>query len=61
MILPDLSQKGILDKNKANGLAKLLVCLQASWFCAQMVGRFATDCNPISLLEINTFLHAISA
>ena len=59
MVLPDLSKSEITDKSKANGLAKTLVCLQASWFCAQMLGRLATDGNPISLLELNTFLHAI--
>ncbi|KAJ8111466.1 hypothetical protein OPT61_g5945 [Boeremia exigua] len=58
-VLPDISERSILDKSKANGLAKLLVCLQASWFCAQIIGRLATAGNPISLLELNTFLHAI--
>jgi hypothetical protein len=56
-LLPDLSKEGIRDKSKANGLAKFLVCVQAIWFIAQTVGRLATDL-PISLLEMNTLLHA---
>jgi hypothetical protein len=56
-LLPDLSREGIRDKSKANGLAKFLVCVQAIWFIAQTVGRLATDL-PISLLEMNTLLHA---
>jgi hypothetical protein len=56
-LLPDLSRGGIGDKSKANGLAKFLVCVQAIWFIAQTVGRLGTDL-PISLLEMNTLLHA---
>jgi hypothetical protein len=56
-LLPDLSKEGIRDKSKANGLAKFLVCVQAIWFIAQTVGRLTTDL-PISLLEMNTLLHA---
>jgi hypothetical protein len=56
-LLPDLSRESIRDKSKANGLAKFLVCVQAIWFIAQTIGRLATDL-PISLLEMNTLLHA---
>jgi hypothetical protein len=56
-LLPDLSRSDIGDKSKANGLAKFLVCVQAIWFIAQTVGRLGTDL-PISLLEMNTLLHA---
>lgn len=58
-VLPDISKRFIKDKSKANGLAKLLVCLQATWFCVQVVGRLASEDSPISLLELNTFLHAV--
>lgn len=58
-VLPYISEQKILDKSKANGFTKLVACLQASWFCAQVMGRLAVDGSPISLLELNTFLHAI--
>jgi hypothetical protein len=57
--IPDVSKRAILDKSKANGIGKLLLCLQAGWFGAQTVGRFATKDNPISLLELNVLLHAL--
>ena len=57
-MLPDISEADILDKSKANILAKSLVCLQGAWFSAQFIGRLATS-HIISLLELNTFLHAI--
>ncbi len=37
--LPDLSKEEIRSKSKANGLAKALVCIQASWFIAQCITR----------------------
>lgn len=57
--IPDISKRAILDKSKANGIGKLLLCLQAGWFGAQTVGRLATKDNPISLLELNVLLHAL--
>ncbi|PSN62719.1 hypothetical protein BS50DRAFT_474757, partial [Corynespora cassiicola Philippines] len=57
-LIPDISEENIKDKSKANELAKTLVCLQAVWFCIQVIGRLATH-YPISLLEMNTFAHAI--
>jgi hypothetical protein len=57
-LLPDLSESEILDKSKANQLAKGLVCLQALWFLAQCITRLAQGLA-ISLLELNTFAHTI--
>ncbi|KAH7094861.1 hypothetical protein FB567DRAFT_511241 [Paraphoma chrysanthemicola] len=57
-LLPDISAEFIRDKSKANSFAKLLVCIQACWFIAQTIGRLATRL-PISLLEMNTLLHAL--
>ncbi|KAH7085226.1 hypothetical protein BKA63DRAFT_499223 [Paraphoma chrysanthemicola] len=57
-VIPDISEEEILDKSKADGFSKILVCIQALWFLLQCVGRLATH-YPISLLELNTFLHAI--
>ncbi|KAH6619005.1 hypothetical protein C7974DRAFT_342103 [Boeremia exigua] len=58
MSIPDLSKSAIEDKSKANWLAKALVCSQACWFIVQITGRASTSA-PISLLEMNTFLHAL--
>ena len=59
-LLPFLSEDEIWDKSKANSLAKAIVCIQAVWFCAQVIGRLA-ERMPISLLELNTFAHALCA
>ena len=59
-VLPFLSEEEIWDKSKANGLAKAIVCIQALWFCTQCIARLAQG-MPISLLELNTFAHALCA
>jgi hypothetical protein len=56
-LLPDISEESIGDKSKADGFAKFIVCMQATWFIIQSVGRL-TMRLPISLLEMNTLLHA---
>ncbi|KAL8758101.1 MAG: hypothetical protein Q9199_001734 [Rusavskia elegans] len=58
--MPSLSEEEIKSKSKANGLAKTLVCAQALWFLTTCVTRLAQRI-PISLLELNTFGHAICA
>jgi hypothetical protein len=58
--LPDVSIEDIRDKSKADTLAKFIVCVQAIWFCIQIVVRMAQHL-PISLLELNTFAHALCA
>ncbi|KAF8855049.1 hypothetical protein BDZ45DRAFT_757801, partial [Acephala macrosclerotiorum] len=55
-----ISVDDILDKSKASGLAKSLVCTQALWFCIQCLSRVLQGL-PITLLELNTFAHSISA
>lgn len=45
----------IRDKSKANSLAKLLVCLQASWFMLQCITRVAMSLS-ITLLEVCTYV-----
>ncbi|KAJ7072989.1 hypothetical protein C8F01DRAFT_1105941 [Mycena amicta] len=57
-LLPRISEEDIEDKSKADGLAKLLVALQAAWFCLQCISRGAQHL-PISLLEITTGAHAL--
>ena len=54
--LPDVSEKDILDKSKANNLAKALVVIQASWMLLQTLGRVIVGL-PITLLEVNTMAH----
>lgn len=56
--LPNLSSAEISDKSKADGLAKTLVCLQATWMLAQSVGRLAAGL-PVTLLEVNTIGHCV--
>ena len=59
-LLPDISTGYINDKSKADGLAKALVILQASWFVLQCVARVAGGLT-LSLLELNTWSHAVCA
>ncbi|KAL8932359.1 MAG: hypothetical protein Q9216_006871, partial [Gyalolechia sp. 2 TL-2023] len=56
--LPDITAEQIKDKSKADGLKKTLVCIQALWFCIQCITRLAQSL-PVSLLELNTFGHAL--
>ena len=58
--IPDVSEEDIRDESKADGLPKVLVCLQAIWFCVQCVVRVAQS-QDISFLELNTFAHAVCA
>ncbi|PVH97159.1 hypothetical protein DM02DRAFT_568364 [Periconia macrospinosa] len=58
--IPDISEAEIQDKSKASNLAKTIVCLQASWFGVQCCTRWGQGLA-VSLLELNTFGHAISA
>jgi hypothetical protein len=53
-----LTTEWIEDKSKADGFAKILVCVQATWFLVQTVGRLAAQ-FPISILELNTAAHAV--
>lgn len=57
-IVPRIRQEEVIDKGKANTVAKAIVCVQAFWFCAGCVTRLAQHL-PISLLELNTFAHCI--
>lgn len=59
-LIPDIAEKDIKDKSKADSLAKFIVCLQALWFCVQCITRVSQQ-KAISLLELNTFAHAFCA
>lgn len=58
--LPEIQEKQIKDKSKADGLAKSLVVLQAGWMILQTIARVQQHL-PVSLLEINTIGHVICA
>jgi hypothetical protein len=59
-LIPNIAESVISDKSKANWMAKTLVCLQATWFCIQCITRLAQGLA-ITLLELNTFAHALCA
>lgn len=54
--LPDIPKEDILDKSKANDLAKALVMIQAGWILLQVIGRLLARL-PVTLLEVNTIAH----
>jgi hypothetical protein len=45
---------------QASGIVKAITCVQAVWFCSQCIARMNNGLA-ISLLELNTFAHCISA
>ena len=58
--VPDFSAHDIRDKNKADGLAKLLVCIQAGWMIVQVTSRSAAGLAT-TLLEVHTVAHVVCA
>lgn len=58
--LPFVTQAEIRDKNKADTVAKFLVCFQAGWMIVQVVARMA-ERLPVTLLEVNTIGHVACA
>jgi hypothetical protein len=56
--LPRVSRAFISDKSKADGLAKALATVQASWLIVQCLGRTVGGL-PVSLLECNALAHAL--
>jgi hypothetical protein len=57
-LMPNLSEGTIRDKSKASGFGRTIVCLQAVWFCTQIIVCVSTHLT-ISVLELNTFAHAL--
>ncbi|KAA8897466.1 hypothetical protein FN846DRAFT_992436 [Sphaerosporella brunnea] len=55
-----LEQKEILDKGKADFLAKFLVCVQAAWMILQCILRKLNHL-PVTLIELNTLMHVVIA
>ncbi|KAL2117517.1 hypothetical protein VTJ04DRAFT_7177 [Mycothermus thermophilus] len=60
-LLPRLRPEEIQDKSKANGIAKTIACLQATWFTAQCIYCLAQGFDSISILELNSLAHALFA
>ncbi|KAF3004746.1 hypothetical protein E8E13_000096 [Curvularia kusanoi] len=58
--VPQISAAEIKDKNKADGLAKLLVCIQAGWMIIQVTSRAATGLAT-TLLEVHVVAHVVCA
>ena len=59
-LIPDISQKYIQDKSKADNLAKALVICQASWLILQCITRWSAKL-PLTALELNVLAHTTSA
>jgi hypothetical protein len=57
-LLPDISEEEVKDKSKESSFAKLVAFVQAAWFCLSCIARISQRL-PVSLLELNTFAHAL--
>ena len=59
-LLPAISEPEIEARSKADGIAKLIVCFQASWFVVQCGARLVAGL-PITLIEVHTLAHIVCA
>ena len=50
---PDLTEKDLWDKSKADSFAKTITCMQTGWFVLQCIGR-AIQQLPVTGLELTT-------
>ena len=55
-----MDTKSVDDKNKADSLAKVLVCAQALWMVLKCTARVSNQL-PVTLLEGHTIVHFICA
>jgi hypothetical protein len=58
--LLQLQRVVLRNPGKANAIGKAVTCVQAFWFCSQCIARLSGNLA-VSLLELNTFAHCISA
>jgi hypothetical protein len=58
--LLQLQRVVLQNPGKANAIGKAVTCVQAFWFCSQCIARLNGNLA-VSLLELNTFAHCISA
>ncbi|KAJ3572089.1 hypothetical protein NP233_g3323 [Leucocoprinus birnbaumii] len=56
--VPHIPEEDILDKSKGDGLSKLIIVLQTSWFVAQCIARWASHL-PLAELEVLTLAFAV--
>ena len=59
-LLPEVPERMVEDKSKADTFAKLYVCVQAGWFLVQSMARLIQHL-PLTLLEIHTLAHIFCA
>jgi hypothetical protein len=57
-LLPDVAEGEVKDKSKGDWLIKSLACIQATWFYVSCLVRVGQSL-PLTLLELNTFAHAM--
>jgi hypothetical protein len=48
------------NPGQSSVVVKIVTCVQAAWFCSQCIARIRSG-MAISLLELNTFAHCVSA
>ena len=58
--LPDITEKDIKGRNKADHYAEVVACMQASWLVIQCIGRTIQHL-PISALELTTTVFVLNA
>ncbi|KAI0807874.1 hypothetical protein C8Q74DRAFT_97069 [Fomes fomentarius] len=57
-LIPDIHLDELLDRNKADGVAKVISVWQLLWFLLTCINRVGYDL-PLTLLEISTIAHAL--
>ncbi len=55
-----VDDREVQDRSKADGLAKLLICVQVSWLSIECIARKISHL-PLTILEIHTFIHVVCA
>jgi hypothetical protein len=55
-----MQKEDIVDKSRADNLAKALVCVQVGWMVVQVTARVVLGL-PVTLLEVNTLGHVLCA
>ena len=59
-LLPEISPEMVEDKNKADSISKILVCVQVGWYIIQCTARLVQKL-PLTLLEVHTLIHVLLA
>ena len=56
----EIEESEIIDKSKADMLAKILVCFQVMWLLVDCLARKVAG-YPLTILEVHTFVHVFCA